>query len=80
MSALFVLPPRYNICERGGLKRETVVLHDGSDGLVDLEGFCDRCTAFGAQIVAPKAKKIKVTRHVSKFCVTAPVTNAKGRW
>ena len=52
-------------------------LLDNGGGLVDLESFCDRCTAFSAQIVVPEAKKIKVTRNVSEFCVTASVTLRK---
>ena len=45
-------------------------LLDVGDGLVDLESFCDRCTAFRAQLVVPtEAKKIKVTRNVSEFCI-----------
>ena len=46
-------------------------LRDVGDGLADLESFCDRCTAFRAQLVALKPKKIKVTRNVSKFCISA---------
>ena len=49
-------------------------LLDVGDSLVDLESFCDRCTAFRAQLVAHKAKTIKVTRIVSKCCITASVT------
>ena len=46
-----------------------MALLDVGDGLVNLESFCDRFTAFRAQLVAIEAKKIKVTRNVSEFCI-----------